>query len=60
MTKEIKGWSKKQFEAMSDNKRLSLNIDDMKAVREIAFTRFGYMFYVAKQVKEAFDEFKTE
>ena len=51
---EVKSWAIGQFLTMRGNKNIKLDLTDLQAVREIAFSKFGYMFNVAEAVANAY------
>ena len=53
---DVKVWAKEMFETMRGENNLELNVSDMKAVRELAVRRFGYMMFVMSEVADAFQE----
>lgn len=51
-------WSTEQFKAMRGKNDLPLDVSDMKAVRELAIRKFGYMMFVFEEVARAFRDTK--
>lgn len=51
---DVKTWALGQFLNMRGDKNIKLDLSDLQAVREIAFSKFGYIINVAEAVAEAY------